>query len=166
MRHEWDYVSWMQKACLALRDHSNVKNISCWNPADISELVVLIRCLHFSCTCIAVLQESEIPMSIEENSAKGEEVGTFIVTDTDKGANVDFTIVSSECSGSVSTIKDVEGWVGDYWRPVRGKMWSVECMTSVERIMKWWEECSGSVGTYRWNVEWYNIWNQNKLYSL
>lgn len=54
--------------------------------------------------------ESEIPMSIEENSAKGEEVGTFIVTDTDKGANVDFTIVSSECSGSVSTIKDVEGW--------------------------------------------------------
>ncbi|KAG0718110.1 Protein dachsous [Chionoecetes opilio] len=56
------------------------------------------------------IQDSEILMTIKENSAQGADVGTFIVNDLDQAANINFTIVSSVCSSGTSGPTDVDGW--------------------------------------------------------
>lgn len=90
---------------------SGAENQSGRYPSAKFKLLVLV----FSCTyiyffiTIGVSQDSEMLMTIKENSAKGDEVGSFIVNDADKEAYINFTIVSSDCSGSASTPKDVDG---------------------------------------------------------
>ena len=48
-------------------------------------------------------------MVIGENSHNGSDVGNFTVKDADNDASIEFTIVSSVCSGAASTPNDVDG---------------------------------------------------------